>query len=81
MTQHNCENKNLIVIDDEGREIFISQGIGDSEYGSFRRKLSGSLQRVKTKCLPMRKSKEHAEQDLRIYAGIKEWEVKNNEKT
>lgn len=56
----------------DGREIFVDHGIsysdGSHEWGSFRRSKTGSLDRVRTKALPMRPTREEAQEDLDRWA-------------
>ena len=61
-----------VYIDDNGAVIIVSCGIGDGkEFGTFRRKKSGSLQRIKT--MPMIASFPWAMSDLHVYAKKKGW--------
>ena len=62
-----------IFIDDKDRIVFLSQGIGDIEWGSFHRKHTGSLCRIKSPALPMRPTRDEAERDLTGYASKKGW--------
>jgi len=56
------------LIDDE-RLVFVSDGIsGGSWWGSFYRKPNGSLKRLTSKKLPMRRKKELAQADLDRWA-------------
>ena len=67
-----------MIIDNKGRQVFVSQGIGQGRWGSFRRKhpASKSMERVVTKFLPMRTSQAEAECDLVRYAeGKKGWKI------
>jgi ParB family chromosome partitioning protein len=59
-------------IDDAGRLVFIADGI-DGSWGSFRRKPTGSLERVKSQSLPMRESVEDAISDRDAYAAKMGW--------
>lgn len=62
--------------DEEGREIFVSDGLAAGQYYcSFRRKPNGiSVKRVKTRFLPLRKRREEAQADLNAYAQRKGWQ-------
>lgn len=54
---------------DGKRTLFVSDGIsGGRQWGTFRRKPSGSLQRVKSPMLPMRTSRARAQVDLDAWA-------------
>lgn len=53
--------------DKQGREIFISQGIGEV-WASYFRKQSGALKRIKSKYLPLRNTDDEAQKDLDAYA-------------
>jgi hypothetical protein len=56
-------------IDQKGRNLFVSSGISGGEmWGTFFRKPTGSLKRVTSKSLPMRHSKQIAQDDLDRYA-------------
>lgn len=70
------DGNQLIIIDKQGRKLFLSQRIGDSEWGTFFKKQSGSLCRIKSYHLPMRKDKAQAERDLMEFARKGELEVK-----
>ena len=62
----------ICYLDRRGRVIFVGKGIGEM-WGTFYRAYSGrGKHRVKSAALPMRKSKEMAEEDLRNYARIHE---------
>jgi hypothetical protein len=61
--------------DNKGRILFLSQGIGQTEWGTFYRKPFGSLARVKSPSLPMRPIKEQAAQDLHEQAKRRGWEL------
>ncbi len=54
--------------DRDGRVIFVHEGLGGTSWGSFRRRASGSLQRVKSPKLPMRCTQDLAQRDLGRYA-------------
>jgi hypothetical protein len=65
--------------DQQGRIVYVTCGIGSGDqyphWGSFRRKANGiSIQRVKTKFLPMRDTPEDAQADLDAYAARKGWQ-------
>lgn len=63
-------------VDEEGREVFVSDGIAAGRYyGSYRRKPNGiSIKRIKTRFLPLRKRREEAQADLNAYAQRKGWQ-------
>ena len=61
-------------LDGKGRTIFIIQGISD-DWGSFYHKHTCSLARIKSPSLPMRPTRQEAEQDLVKYATKKKWEI------
>lgn len=66
----------LKYLDDMGKIVKVSSGIsGGSSWMSFRVKKSGSLQRVKSKLLPERDTREEAQKDLDRYAGKIGWNV------
>ena len=66
-------------IDQKGRKLFVSSGIsGGDMWGTFFRKPTGSLKRITSKFLPMRRSKQAAQADLDQYAQKK---GKKNEKS
>ena len=62
--------------DNQGRLLFVSAGISDGTiWGTYYQKPTGSLRRVCSPSLPLRPSRETAEQDLLFYAlerGFKE---------
>lgn len=63
-------------IDDKGRLVVVSSGIGDGNYYmACRRKKSGALQRVKSKFLPIRRKRREAQEDLDRYAEEHGWPV------
>ncbi|WP_034631182.1 helix-turn-helix domain-containing protein [Desulfotruncus alcoholivorax] len=53
-----------------GREIFISKGLGN-EYGTFWRSPDGGLHRVKSPAMPMVESREEAQSNLNQWAAKK----------
>ena len=56
-------------LDADGRSLFVSDGISSGRsWGTFYRKPSGSLARVKSPKLPMRPTASEAQADLDIYA-------------
>lgn len=59
--------------DNKGRIVFLSQGIGHIKWGTFYRKPSGALARVKSPFLPMRSTREQAALDLREQAKRRSW--------
>jgi hypothetical protein len=61
--------KKMEYIDQKGRNLFVSSGISGGEmWATFFRKPSGSLKRVTSKSLPMRCSRQIAQDDLDRYA-------------
>lgn len=60
-------------LDDMGRVIMVSQGIGEMWF-SCRVKKSKALQRVKSKYLPERSTAEEAQDDLNRYAKRMGWQ-------
>lgn len=65
-------------IDDMGKTVKVSSGISHSprlSWMSCRVKKSGSLQRVKSKSLPIRDTKEEAQADLNRYASQMRWSI------
>ncbi|MTI82608.1 MAG: ParB/RepB/Spo0J family partition protein [Firmicutes bacterium] len=64
-------------LDENGQEIFISSGLGQDIFGTFRRKSSGALQRVKSPAMPMVDTREEAEKNLQIWAEQKGLQVKS----
>ena len=63
-------------VDDMGRLVVISSGISrGEEYMSFRVKKSGSLQRIKSKWLPIRNTRIEAQEDLARYAEEMRWAI------
>lgn len=64
--------KSDVYVDDKGLEIIVHCGLSEGrEWGVFRRKTTGSLQRIKT--IPMTPNREEAERNLREYAKKKKW--------
>lgn len=59
-------------LDKQGNEVFVSAGLGLSQYGTFRRSTAGGLHRVKSPMMPMIGSREEAQKNLDI------WAKKNN---
>lgn len=56
-------------INEKGQILKVSSGISSGEHWmTYRVKNSGSLQRVKSKFLPMRATKQEAQEDLDRYA-------------
>jgi|GEM_PF-6656764 len=58
-------------IDNKGLHVFTSQGIGDNQWGAFRRKTNGSLQRIRQ--VDMFEARSDAEAALLDYAAKKNW--------
>jgi len=63
-----------VCVDNKGRGLFISQGIGTQYFTAFR-KDSGSIARVKSSYLPLRLTRESAKQDLHEQAMRKGWKL------
>lgn len=55
-------------LDKKGKEIFVSEGLGMKEYGSFRKSKSGGLHRVKSPMMPMVSSGEEAQENVDLWA-------------
>lgn len=55
-------------LDENGREIFVSAGIGGEEYGTFWRSHTGGLHRVKSPAMPMVSSRNEAQKNLDAWA-------------
>ena len=55
-------------LDSDGHAIFVASEIGGKEFGSFKRRASGSLKRVVSKALPMRATADAAQRDLDKWA-------------
>lgn len=53
---------------DESKTIFVHVGLGGKTYGSFRRRHTNSLQRIKSPDMPMVDSREVAQQNLDFWA-------------
>jgi len=63
-------------LDTDGREMFVHDGIsGGRSWGTFRRKPSGSLQRVCSPALPMQPTQGKAQMDLDDRAKFKGWKA------
>lgn len=74
------EYSSEVYMDDKGFEIIVHCGISEGEeWGVFRRKATGSLQRIKT--IPMTPNREEAERNLREYAKKKKWRKKEVHET
>lgn len=63
--------------DDNGDRVFVSSGIGNSYFMSFRSKNGKGLHRIKSKALPERKTFDQAQEDLNKYAKAKGWRPKD----
>jgi len=62
--------------DMKSRIIFVSDGISDGRHwGTFHRKPSGALARIKSKFLPMRDIREDAQADLDRYAIARKYPI------
>lgn len=59
----------------DGRILFASAGLGQDIFMSCTRRESGSLQRYKSKSLPLRATLQEAQQDLDAYAKANKLEV------
>lgn len=70
--------KEISYIDKKGDEIFVSSGLGDDKYGSFRKSKYGGLHRVKSPAMPMVSSKIEAEKNLRLWAQKKGLRIKDD---
>ncbi len=71
-------------LEDQKHIVLVSAGIsgtmGQPQYwAAYRRKPNGSLQRIKTTFLPIRKTREAAQADLDAYADKKGWEAREEE--
>ncbi len=65
-------------LDAQGRRVIVSAGISSTSgqkpyWAAYRRKPSGSLQRITTKFLPLRGAPDKAQADLDAYARRKGW--------
>lgn len=60
-------------VDDKGNIAKVSKGISDSDWMSCRIKKTGSLERIKSKHLPLQSTEREALQDLTLYAAKKKW--------
>ena len=58
-------------IDDQGRTVFLSQGISQDMWGAFYKKPNGSLKKVRA--IPMVSCRHEAAQILTAYAEKKGW--------
>lgn len=61
------DSRKLAVTDKKCRKLFLEQGIG-GQWGTFFKKQSGALCRIKSYCLPMRDEKCDALSDLEKFA-------------
>lgn len=55
-------------IDNQGNEVFVSSGLGNDTFGTFRRSATGSIHRVKSPMMPMIESSEKAQSNLDVWA-------------
>ena len=53
-----------------GQILFVSAGPGGDNFATYTRKMCGKLRRFCSPLLPVRKSRDQAEYDLRKYAMI-----------
>jgi len=60
-------------VDDKGRRLFVSSGIGRDIFMTFWRKPTGSLKRLVSKAVPPRPSREQAQADLDQLAARRGW--------
>lgn len=60
-------------VDNMGREVFVAAGIGGVTFGTFCRRPSGAIKRVRSSKLPMRQNRSEAEADLIRHATKKGW--------
>ncbi|TEB13390.1 ParB/RepB/Spo0J family partition protein [Pelotomaculum propionicicum] len=63
-------------IDESGKEVFASDGIGGETFGTFWRSPSGGLHRVKSPAMPMVATREEAQKNLDAWAekkGLKQF--------
>jgi hypothetical protein len=61
-------------LDRKGRLLFVSKGIGPDCFGTFYRKRGGGgKHRVKSPALPIRGTRQQAEDDLAWYAMEHDW--------
>ena len=66
-------------IDDMGRTVLVSSGIsGGKWWMACRVKKSGALQRIKSKKLPERETREEAQADLDAYAAQMGWKKRED---
>jgi hypothetical protein len=67
--------------DDQGCTVKVSSGIsGGKVWMTCRVKPSGSLQRIKSKFLPDRPTRDAAQKDLDSYAFVKGWRISYSER-
>lgn len=70
----------LTYIDDKGRKLFVSAGLGGNEYGTFYSNNNNiSLHRVKSPSMPMVKSFDEAQNNLDTYAEKNKFTVDNEQ--
>ena len=68
-------------IDENGILVVVSSGIsGGNAYMACRVRKSGSLQRIKSKNLPIRNTRNEAQEDLDLYAENRGWSVAEDSK-
>ncbi len=61
-------------------QFIVSDGISSGQtWGTYRRKPSGALQRVVSKALPLRSTREEAQADLDAWLRAKGWKVPGEE--
>ena len=63
--------------DDQARELFVSSGISAGParwWGTFYRKPNGSLKRLVSRHLPMRRDRDQAQAELDAWAMTKRYE-------
>jgi hypothetical protein len=70
------EAYNFIWLDENGQQIFVSDGISKGrQWGTFRRNKNGALQRIKSTALPMVGTKSEAQRMLNSWAEAKGYKL------
>jgi len=62
------EKHDFIWLDENDMFIFVNQGIGKTQWGTFRRKINESMKRICSKDLPMADTKAEAQISLNRWA-------------
>ena len=57
-----------VYLDEKGRELFVSAGLGGNEYGTFWCSHTGGMHRVKSPAMPMVATREEAQANLDTWA-------------